>query len=100
MNTDRLANPIHYTYLKDETRFSGEKELRISLSALGIAQFALNDGTTIEFPPSLQLAFDFRDAIANSVIQEILLAPDPDSGFLGSELSKLRIVPAQECSRT
>lgn len=94
MNTDRLANPILYTYLKDEARFSGEKELRISLSAVGIGQFALNDGSMIGFPPGLQLAFDFRDAIANRAIQEILLAPNSDSGFLRGELSKLRIVPA------
>lgn len=90
MNADYLANPTHYTYLKDEARFSGEKELRISLSTVGIGQFALNDGTTIEFPSSLQLALDFRDAIANNVIREILLAPDSDSGFLKSELSKFR----------
>jgi hypothetical protein len=90
-NTERLSNPIKYTYLKDRT-FSKEKELRISLSALGIGQFALKDGSTMQFPPSLQLAFDFRSAIADQTIQQILWEPDSDSDFLQAELHKLRIV--------
>lgn len=95
-NERYLSNPILYTYLKDAAGFSNEKELRISLSAIGIGQFALNDGSKIQFPPSLQLAFDFRAAIATGAIQTILLAPDFDSGFLTRELAKLRIEPAQE----
>jgi hypothetical protein len=91
-NTEHLPNPIKYTYLKDK-QFSGEKELRISLSALGIGQFALKDGSAMRFPPSLQLAFDFRSAIADHTIQQILFAPDSDSDFLQAELHKLRIVP-------
>jgi len=94
INTELLANPIDYTFLKDEIRFHREKELRISLSAPGSGKFALNDGTLIEFPPCLKLSFDFRDAITNKVIQEILIAPVSDSDFLRSELSKLRIESA------
>ena len=94
MNIDQYANPIQYTYLKDGTRFSREKELRISLSATGFGHFALN-GTLFEFPPSLQLPFDFRDAITNNVIQEILFAPESDADFLRSELSKLCIESAE-----
>lgn len=94
-NDRYLSNPILYTYLKDAATFADEKELRISLSAIGIGQFALKDGTMIQFPPSLQLAFDFRAAIASAAIREILLSPDSDSGFLTHELSKLRIEPAQ-----
>ena len=89
-----LSNPILYTYIKDAARFSEEKELRISLSAIGILHFALRDGTLIQFPPSLQLGFDFRRAIASAAIREILFAPDADSGFLTRELGKLRIEPA------
>jgi len=92
LNTDYLPNPIKYTYLKDKGRFSGEKELRISLSALGMGEFVLNDRSTVQFPPSLQLAFDFRSAIADQTIQQILCAPDSDAGFLQAELFKLCIV--------
>jgi len=94
-NTARLPNPIKYTYLKDK-RFSEEKEVRISLSAIGIGQFALKDGSTIQFPPSLQLSFDFRDAIADSTIKQIQCAPDSDSDFFQTELHKLRIVLSKE----
>lgn len=95
-NEQYLSNPILYTYLKDAAGFSDEKELRISLSAIGIGQFALNDGSTIQFPQSLQLAFDFRAAIASAAIRQILLAPDSDSSFLTRELAKLRIEPVQK----
>ena len=94
VNIEHLPNPIRYTYLKDKKRFSKEKELRISLSALGIGQLVLRDGSTIQFPPSLQLAFDFKAAIADGTIQQILYAPDSDSDFLQAELDKLRIVPS------
>ncbi|MGH8468246.1 MAG: hypothetical protein ACREVY_04415 [Gammaproteobacteria bacterium] len=94
-NAEHLPNPIKYTYLKDKQLFSEEKELRISLSALGIGQFALQDGSTMQFPASLQLAFDFRAAIASQTIQQILCAPDCDSDFLQAELHKLRIVPSK-----
>ncbi|WP_065089738.1 hypothetical protein [Acidihalobacter prosperus] len=93
-NEEYLSNPILYTYLKDSDRFREEHELRISLSAIGIGHFALKDGSLIEFPPSLQLGFDFRNAIATAVIREILLAPEADSSFLRDELSKFRIEPA------
>jgi hypothetical protein len=93
-NEEYLSNPILYTYIKDAARFFEEKELRISLSAIGIGHFALMDGTLIQFPPSLQLGFDFREAIANAAIREILLAPEADSNFLTGELSKFHIEPA------
>ncbi|MBL0037745.1 MAG: hypothetical protein IPP36_02760 [Nitrosomonadales bacterium] len=46
-NEQYLSNPMLYTYLKDAVAFSDEKELRISLSAIGIGQFALNDGSIV-----------------------------------------------------
>lgn len=94
-NSPQLPNPIKYTYLKDKRRFSKDKELRVSLSAPGIGQFVLNDGSTMDFPPNLQMAFDFRAAIADRTIQKILCAPSCDSGFLHAELHKLRIVPSE-----
>ncbi len=94
-NGQYLSNPILYTYLKDAAGFSDEKELRISLSALGIGQFALHDGSLIQFPQSLQLAFDFRAAISAAAIRQILLAPDAGSDILKRELAKLRIQPVQ-----
>jgi hypothetical protein len=96
-NIESLPNPIRYTYLKDKKRFAEEKELRISLSAIGIGQFALRDGSTMQFPSSLQLDFDFRAAIADGTIQQILYAPDSDSDFLQTELHKLRIVLSKGC---
>lgn len=92
-NAAHLPNPLKYTYLKDQ-KFADEKELRISLSAPGIGQFALKDGSTMEFPTSLQLGFDFRAAMADRSIEQILCAPDSDSGFLRAELDKLGIVLA------
>lgn len=53
-NAEHLPNPIKYTYLKSDS-FRDERELRISLSALGIGQFVLNDGSGLEFPPSLHV---------------------------------------------
>jgi hypothetical protein len=81
-----------YTYLKDKNLFAEEKELRISLSALGFGHFALQDGSIFEFPPSLSLAFDFQAAFADNTIVKILHSQDTDTSFLKSELQKLRIV--------
>lgn len=94
-NTKHLPNPIKYTYMKDKKTFLAEKELRISLSAPGIGQFGLNNGSTIQFPDGLQLSFDFRAAIEDQTIQQILHAPDCDSDFLQAELHKLRIVSSK-----
>ncbi|MGH8615057.1 MAG: hypothetical protein ACREYF_24305 [Gammaproteobacteria bacterium] len=90
-NAKFLPNPIEYTYLKDR-QFSEEKELRVSLSALGMGHFALDDGAIMQFPLSLQLSFDFKAAMADGTIQQLLLSPDTDVDFLNGELQKLRIV--------
>ena len=95
-NTEHLPNPIKYTYLKDKKRFSAEKEFRISLSALGMGQFALNDdGSTIQFPSSLHLAFDFKGAFIDDTIQQILCAPESDSDLLQADLHEFRIVASK-----
>lgn len=93
-NVEHLPNPIIYTYLKDKA-FQEEKEFRISLSAIGIGHFALNNGSMMQFPVSLRLSFDFRAAIANETIQQILYGPHCDLNFLLSELQTLHIEPRQ-----
>ncbi len=91
-NAKRLPNPIIYTYLKDKTKFSEEKEFRISLSASGMGEFALKDGSTVFFPSSLYLPFLFKAAIRDGTIRPMLCAPDTDVDFLHAELDKLRIM--------
>lgn len=93
-NEAHLSNPIKYTYLKDK-KFSEEKELRICLSALGIGKFVLNDGTIMGFPPSLRVVFDFKKAISDGTIRQILFTPDCDTSFLSAELEKLSILPSE-----
>jgi hypothetical protein len=86
-NADHLPNPITYTFMKAK-RFDAEKELRVALSAPGIGQFALDDRRQIAFPTSLQAPFDFRAAIAEVTIQQVLRAPETDAAFLQSELER------------
>ncbi len=94
-NTEHLPNPIQYTYLKG-IQFSDEKELRVSLSTLGMGQFALNGGKIFEFPPGLSMQFDFRAALMDGAIQQLLLAPDSDAAYLHAELARLGISPATD----
>jgi len=90
-NAKRLPNPIIYTYLKDKTNFSEEKEFRISLSAMGMGEFAFKDGSTMQFPSSLHVPFLFKTAIQDCTIRPMLCAPDTDVDFLYTELNKLHI---------
>ena len=64
--------------------------------AIGIGEFMLNDGSTLQFTDSLQLFFDFRAAIANGTIQQIFYASDCYSKSLKDKLSKLQIEMSQE----
>jgi hypothetical protein len=91
-NIERLANPLQYTYLKDADSYKDEKELRVSLSALGMGHFALDNGSIMEFDQALQVEFDFRTAIGTGVIQQLISSPDCDSDFVRSELQKSGIV--------
>jgi len=90
-NIVRYPNPIKYIYLKDN-KFAGDNELRISLSTIGIGKFVLKNGSIMQFPPGLQLSFNFRSAFADKTIQQILSEPDTDSVFLSTELHKLGFV--------
>ena len=89
-NLDRAADPIQYAYLKDRS-YGEERELRVSLSALGMGRFVLADGREIQFPPSLQLGFDFREAIADGTIAQILTAPTTNEAGLVEALGRFRI---------
>ena len=93
-NGKRLPNPIPYTYLKDKTKFSEEKEFRISLSAIGMGEFALKDGSNLHFPASLYVPFPFKTAIRDGTLRPMLCAPDTDIDFLYAELNKLHITAA------
>lgn len=68
-----LPNPIEYVYFKDASKYSEEKEFRISLSCLGVCKYVLPDGTDFTFPESLMLAFNSSEAILEGVIKEIIL---------------------------
>lgn len=89
-NADTLPNPIRYTYIKDK-KFSDEKELRISLSAIGMGKFALADGSFLQFTPSMQLSFDFRAAITSGVIKDMALSSDVAAENLTAGLKELDI---------
>jgi hypothetical protein len=89
-NIERMPNPIRYTYIKDKS-YADEHELRISLSAIGMGHFVLADGTKIEFPPGLELGFDFQRAMADGTITEVFPGPGSDLDFLRDELGKLGI---------
>ncbi len=94
-NTERLPNPIRYAYLRDSC-YAPERELRVSLSALGIGQFVLADGSPMPFGESLQVQFDFKAAFANGTIKQIMLAPHTNLDFLRAELAKLRITAVED----
>lgn len=92
-NDKHLPNPIRYAFLKD-LAFKQEQELRVTLSALGIGHFVLNNGGKLEFSNSLQALFDFRAAISEGTIREILCAPESGGDYFRTELAKLGIHPA------
>jgi len=83
-------NPIEYLYFKGEA-YSKEKEFRITLSAFGVGNFRLPDKTLLEFPASLRLDFNFREALNHGVIKQLKISQDyPPSCFqeLKSKLMK------------
>jgi len=86
----RARNPVEYAYLKDE-RYRDEREVRVTLSAFGMGEFVLADGSKIGFPPALQMEFDFRQAIADGAVRQILTGPTTDTAYLQDELAKLGV---------
>ena len=67
----------------------------VTLSAPGIfAGFKLADGRLIEFPSRFQAPFDFRAAMSDGAISQILLAPGSDAAYFHAEMDKRGIGPA------
>jgi hypothetical protein len=93
-NAERLPNPIRYTYLKHSC-YTPERELRVSLSALGTGEIVLTDGSPMAFSDSLQVQFDFHAAISDGTIKQIMLAPDSNLDFLRAELANLKITAVE-----
>lgn len=89
-NTERLPNPIEYTYMKAE-KFGREKELRVSLSTIGMGHFLLNDGSSMMFPRSTQLHFDFHAAFTDGTIRRLLCVPETDLAYLRAEMERRNI---------
>jgi hypothetical protein len=90
INTPHLPSPIEYLYTKDINSFSNEKEFRISLSAIGIGSFVLNDRSKIQFSQALSFSFDYHAAIRNGVIQYIKIPSEWDPTNFYAELKKLK----------
>ncbi len=93
LSKERLANPILYSYVKEKEPYEKENELRVSLSALGMGQFALADGSIIQFPPSLQLRFQFRHAFASGAIEQILHIDNSLLPYLKAAMEKENFEP-------
>jgi hypothetical protein len=89
-NSDYAANPIQYAYLKHQD-YADEQELRVTLSAMGMGRFMLADGRELEFPPALQLAFDYHGAIADGTIVQILTGASTNLRHLERGLHRLGI---------
>lgn len=83
-----VSRPIVYAHLKDE-QYAQERELRVTLSAIGMGRFVLADLTEIEFPKDLRFAFDFKTACRDGTITQILRGPDCDADFFNAELNRL-----------
>lgn len=89
LNAEHLPNPILYTYLK-AVRFSAERELRVSLSTIGMGKLAFGD-QVMDLPTSLQAPCDFRAGLAEGGVRSIEIGPDCDVTWLEAELAKLGI---------
>lgn len=79
-------NPIEYAYFKDN-RWENDTELRITLSTIGIGNFANPDGSPFDFPETIQLAFDVQQATELGVIQRLEIS---NQNFMEEFSKKLR----------
>lgn len=89
-NVPHLPNPIKYTFLKAK-KYAEEKELRVSLSASGMVQYAVDGESNLEFRPCLTAPLDFTQAIADGTIREVQPSADCDPPFFMAALEKLKI---------
>jgi len=91
----RMANPLQFTFLKDKG-YASEMEMRVALSAQGIGQFVMNNGTRMELPSALRMHFDYREAFSGGAVTEILCPPNFVDAVhldnLRSEMAKLGII--------
>lgn len=62
------ANPIEYAHLKD-LAYAHDRELRVSLSALGMVNFLLPSGEMLDFPRKLCYPFDLRAALMDRAMR-------------------------------
>jgi len=90
-NAERLVNPIIYSYLKDRASYAEENEFRITLSTLGVGNFALTDRTIINFPPSMRMSFDFKRALGDGTIVRLLCENEDVIRHLEREFVRSRI---------
>jgi len=67
-----------------------EKELRVTLSAIGMGHFVLDDGSMMVFPTSLQLPFDFQSTFADGTVQQILHVPGVRHELSSGGLAQIR----------
>jgi hypothetical protein len=88
-NSAQLPNPIQYTHLKDKQSYENEKELRVSLSTLGIGNFALDNAEIIQFPEALEFDFNFKKAFAEGVIKEIKYSNQFSADSLNTLLQRM-----------
>ena len=65
--TKLMRVTLSNTYIKDKRRFSEEQEFRVSLSVPGMGRFVVAE-TQMDFPPSLQMQFDYHAAFADGTI--------------------------------
>ena len=91
-NTEYLQNPIQYVYTKDRERFEHEKELRITLHAIGIGRFILNDGSEFDFPDSLQLSFDIIEALRDQTVTKVICFSQVQYEILNKALDQSGVV--------
>jgi len=97
VNVEHLRAPEAYAFIKDK-RFAPDQEVRITLSAFGLGDFALNDGSYLPFRDYLQLGFSFHHAIKTGIIHGLLTPPEADEGPLRDVLERVRIKPAESAS--
>ncbi|WP_213767821.1 hypothetical protein [Caballeronia sp. dw_19] len=90
LNAEYLPNPILYSYIKAK-RFRAERELRITLSAIGMGKLAIGGQVMQDLPHSLHMAFDFPAALAAGGIISFDLGPDCDEAWLETELARFGI---------
>jgi len=92
MNLERLPTPVIYSYQKDRSEFAGEDELRVTLATLELGSFVLADNTTIDFPRSMQLTFNFRTALTDGTISRLIFENDEVGRHLAPELARFGII--------